>query len=95
MFKFVTLLSKRFIFFIFYFAEDLAVDWCALHRVSCIIRALMNRLLAFWESSRSNTTTASPEKLQVSYIKSEFVEKSGGRACPGVKILKMIRLSFF
>ena len=71
---------------IFYFEEDLAVDWFALHRVSCIIRALMNRLLAFWESSRSITTTSSPEKLQVAYIKSGFVEKSVGRARSGVKI---------
>ena len=44
----------------------LTSDWRALYRVSAILRALMNQLLAHWEASRHPTTTASPEQLKKS-----------------------------
>ena len=39
--------------------EILSSNWQALNRVSVIIRAMFNRALAFWEASRSTTTTSS------------------------------------
>ena len=41
-----------------YTLEILSSNWQALNRVSVIIRAMFNRALAFWEASRSLTTTS-------------------------------------
>ena len=41
------------------YSEILSSNWQALNRVSVIIRAMFNRALAFWEASRSTTTTSS------------------------------------
>ena len=48
------------------FKDLLTSDWRSLYRVSAILRALMNQLLAHWEASRHPTTTASPEQLKKS-----------------------------
>jgi len=44
----------------------LTSDWRALYRVSSLLRAQMNKLLAWWESSRYETTAATPEQLKES-----------------------------
>ena len=46
----------------------LTTDWRALYRVSSMLRAQMNKLLAWWESSRHETTAATPEQLKEHWV---------------------------
>ena len=46
-----------------YISDLLTCDWRALYRVSSLLRAQMNQLLAHWESSRHETTTSSSSEV--------------------------------